>query len=131
MFNTLNLTDFLSLMFGVYLIAAAISLLLMNDDYPEMMEEFIENGALGYLTGVVVFALGVVLVRVHNDWSSWQAGFVSLVGWGVLIEGVLMLAIRRQFVGAFLALSYQPVLLRIFGFAALLAGIGLIALVCL
>ncbi len=131
MLNTLNLTDFISLMFGVYMIAAAISLLLMNDDFPEMMEEFIENGALGYLTGIVVFALGVVLVRIHNDWSGWQAGFVSLLGWGALIEGVLMIAFRRQFIGAFLALSYQPTVLRIFGIVVLLAGIGLIAYVCL
>lgn len=40
MFSSLNLTDFLSLMFGLYLLAAGIGLLFDGDEYQAMLDEF-------------------------------------------------------------------------------------------
>ena len=51
------------------------------------------------MTSVLVFVPGVAIVAVHNLWTDPLAVVVSLIGWLVLIGGVLMLAIRRQFLG--------------------------------
>lgn len=97
MFDAMSLTDYLALMFGVYLIAAGIGLFQEGKAYAAMLTEFKENAALGYFAGVIVFVMGLVLVRVHNEWGSVVACVVSLVGWVCLAEGVLLLAFRRQF----------------------------------
>ena len=97
MLGELSLTEFLALAFGLYMIAAGIGLLSEGDNYNQILSEFKDNAALGYIAGIMAFALGVVIVRLHNDWSSVVAGVVSLIGWAALVEGVLMLAFRRAF----------------------------------
>lgn len=125
MFSSLSLTDFLALMFGLYLLAAGIGLFLDGDEYHAMLEEFNENPALGYIGAILVFALGVVVVRLHNDWSSFMSGFVSFLGWAMLVEGVLLLAFRRQFLGFFMRLKLSEKTYSLFGLFAMIAGASL------
>ena len=131
MFSSLNLTEYLGFMFGLYLVAAGIGLLLERDDYQVMLDEFYENPALGYISAVLVFALGVVVVRLHNDWSSFTAGFVSFIGWAMLVEGLLLLAVRRQFLEFFTRLQFSGTIVGLFGLVALIAGASLISSVYL
>ncbi|GAA6211523.1 hypothetical protein NBRC116602_12640 [Hyphomicrobiales bacterium 4NK60-0047b] len=126
MFSSLNLTDYLAFMFGLYLVAAGIGLLLDGDEYQSMLDEFYENPALGYIGAILVFALGVVVVRLHNDWSSFTASLVSFVGWAMLVEGFLLLAVRRQFLGFFAKLNLSSKVYNLFGLFAVIAGASLI-----
>lgn len=122
MLETFGLTEYLALMFGVYLVAAGIGLLLEGDAYNDILEEFYDNQALGYISRVIVFALGVVVVRLHNDWSTMLAGFVSFVGWAMLVEGILLLSVRRQFIGLFINIDFSGMLMRSFGIGIVLLG---------
>ena len=131
MFDTLNLTEFLALVFGLYFIAAGIGLISNRFDYQAMLDELYENAALGYISAILVFALGVVVVRLHNDWTSFMAGFVSFVGCAMVIEGLLLLAFRRQFLGVFVNLNFSERLVCFFGIGTAILGAGLIGLVCL
>lgn len=98
MFDAFSLTDYLALMFGIYLVAAGIGLLQERDVYQSILDDYKDNAALGYLAGVAAFTIGLVMVRVHNEWGGNAAQcVVSLIGWVSLIEGILMLAFRRQF----------------------------------
>ncbi len=126
MFSSLNLTEYLAFMFGLDLVAAGIGLLLDGDEYQSMLDEFYENPALGYIGAILVFALGVVVVRLHNDWSGFTEGFVSLIGWAMFIEGVLLLAVRRQFLGFFAKLNLSEKVYRFFGLFAAIVGACLI-----
>ncbi len=126
MFSSFNLTDFLALIFGLYLFAAGVGLLLDGDEYQSMLDEFYENPALGYISGILVFVLGAVVVRLHDDWSSFTAGLVTLLGWAMLVEGFLLLAFRRQFLGFFAKLNISGKVYSLFGFVAVIAGASLI-----
>ena len=125
MFSALSLTDYLALMFGLYLFSAGIGLFLDGDEYHAMLEEFYENPALGYIGAILVFSLGVVVVRLHNDWSNFMSGFVSFLGWAMLVEGVLLLAFRRQFLGFFMRLKLSEKTYSLFGLVAMIAGASL------
>lgn len=122
MFETLNLTQYLGLIFGIYFVAAGIGLLVDGDEYRAMMEEFSDNPVLGYIAGVVAFALGVILIRLHNDWSSALAIGVSLIGWASFIEGVLMISVRRTFIGFVNRMPMSPVVLNSFAVLCFIAG---------
>ena len=81
------------------MVAAGIGLLNDRDSYATLIGDLSDYTALGYVTSVFVFVLGAVMVADHNLWTDPLAVVVSLIGWAVLIVGVLMLAIRRQFLG--------------------------------
>ena len=126
MLGELSLTEFLALAFGLYMIAAGIGLLSEGDNYNQILSEFKDNAALGYIAGIMAFALGVVIVRLHNDWSSVVAGVVSLIGWAALVEGVLMLAFRRTFLGVFAGINFSSAVTRGFGIVCIALGAWLV-----
>jgi hypothetical protein len=104
------------------MVAAGIGLLTGRGSYATLIDELRDNTALGYVTGAFVFALGAAMVAVHNLWTDPLAIVVSLVGWGALIEGVLMLAIRRPFLGLVKVVPFTPATMVPFGIAAIVLG---------
>jgi hypothetical protein len=122
MIETLSTTQILAVFIGLYMVAAGIGFLTGRGSYATLIDELRDNTALGYVTGAFVFALGAAMVAVHNLWTGPLAIVVSLVGWGALIEGVLMLAIRRTFLGLVKVVPLTPATLVPCGIAAIVLG---------
>ena len=122
MIETLSVTQILAVFIGLYMVAAGIGFLTGRGSYATLIDELRDNTALGYVTGAFVFALGAAMVAVHNLWTGPLAIVVSLVGWGALIEGVLMLAIRRPFLGLVKVVPFTPATMVPFGIAAIVLG---------
>jgi hypothetical protein len=122
MIETLSTTQILAVFIGLYMVAAGIGCLTGRGSYATLIDELRDNTALGYVTGAFVFALGAAMVAVHNLWTDPLAVVVSIFGWGALIEGVLMLAIRRTFLGLVKVVPLTPATLVPFGIAAIVGG---------
>lgn len=122
MFAEFSLTEYLSLMFGIYLLAAGVGLLLDVERYQRMYQGFVDHPALTYIGAVIAFVLGAVLLRVHNEWGTLREGFISLIAWGALIEGVLLLAIPEAYLRSFMAIGKSRRLMVGMAFFCLLAG---------
>ena len=122
MIETLSTTQILAVFIGLYMVAAGIGFLTGRGSYATLIDELRDNTALGYVTGAFVFALGAAMVAVHNLWTGPLAIVVSLVGWGALIEGVLMLAIRRTFLGLVKVIPFTPATMVPYGIAAIVLG---------
>ena len=122
MIETLSTTQILAVFIGLYMVAAGIGFLTGRGSYATLIDELRDNTALGYVTGAFVFALGAAMVAVHNLWTGPLAIVVSLVGWGALVEGVLMLAIRRTFLGLVKVVPLTPATLVPCGIAAIVLG---------
>jgi len=130
MIETLSTTQVLAVFLGLYMVAAGIGMLTDKNAYATVIEDLRENQTLGYVTSAFVFVLGAAMVAVHNLWTGPLAIVVSLVSWGALIEGVLMLAIRRPFLGLvgvvpFTAATAVPFGIGIIVFGAVLLYAGL------
>ena len=126
MFANVSTTQVLATFMGLYMVAAGIGLLTDRDSYAKMIDEIRDNTALAYLIGVFVFALGAALVAIHNQWNSALEIFVSLISWGALIEGVLMLAVRRPFLRLVSKIPTTGAVMVPFGVGTVILGIGLI-----
>lgn len=126
MFADPAMTETLARILGVYMAAAGIGLLLDPKAYDGVMEHFNANPALAYISGVAVFAIGAVLVTLHNHWGSWPEILVSLIGWGALAEGILMLAVRRRFFALVGMIPLGHGMLRGFGVFTLILGAALL-----
>jgi hypothetical protein len=131
MIETLSVTQILAVFLGLYVVAAGIGLLSDPKAFATVIDDLRENTTLGYVTSVLVFVLGAVIVAVHNLWTDPLAVVVSIFGWGALIEGVLMLAIRRRFLGLvrvipFTAATMVPfgIFIIVFGAVLLFAGLA-------
>ncbi|MEE2566382.1 hypothetical protein [Hyphobacterium marinum] len=122
MFSDASLTESLARILGLYMLAGGIGLLIDPKAYDGVMENFRANPALAYISAVVVFTIGAALVTLHNQWSSWPQIIVSLIGWAALVEGILMLAVRRSFFALVAKIPLGMGMLRGFGVLTLVLG---------
>jgi len=122
----LTITQILGVIIGLYMVATGIGLLTGRSSYATLIDDLRENTALGYITSVFVFVLGAVIVAVHNLWTSPVAIVVSLVGWAALIEGVLMLAIRRPFLSLVRVVPFTAATMVPLGIAGIVCGAVLV-----
>ncbi|MGH1418188.1 MAG: hypothetical protein ACRBCJ_04960 [Hyphomicrobiaceae bacterium] len=126
MLDSFTTTQILAALLGLYFLAAGIGLLSDPDSIAEMMTEMVGQPMLGFLGAIVAFSIGGAVVAVHNNWDSLLAGIVSLIGWISLAEGVLMLALRKRFLGWFSGMAQSPGIVKGFGVATPVAGLALI-----
>ena len=122
MVETLSVTQILAVFIGLYMVAAGVGLLTDKNAYATVIDDLRENPTLGYVTSVLVFVLGAAIVSVHNLWTDPLAVAVSLVGWGALVEGVLMLAIRRPFLSLVGVIPFTAATVVPFGIAIIVFG---------
>lgn len=126
MFTDIGTTELLARIYGLYMLAGGIGLLIDPKAYSGVMQEFRDNGALGYLAGIMAFLAGAVTLALHDSWDGWPAILITLIGWASLIEGLLMLAFRRGFFAAISWIPTEGMVLRVFG-----AGTGIFGLALL
>jgi len=126
MLDSLTLTQGLAALIGLYFLAAGVGLLCERERLGQMFQELKAQPMLGYLGAVVAFAIGGAIVSVHNDWSTWLSSFVSLMGWGALLEGTLLLAARTWFLELFEGVLTSDGFLKAISYATIAAGIVLL-----
>ncbi|NNC73705.1 MAG: hypothetical protein HKN78_12635 [Sphingomonadaceae bacterium] len=130
MANASNISAWIALAFALYSIAAGIGLLGAPGRWKRMALELDQSAALGFLTGIMVFALGtaIVLVNPCNDWLSF---LVSAIGVGMVLEGLAFLALPRFMGRLSRSLLDGDRLNRLWAGLAILigAGLGLAAIV--
>ena len=122
----LGTTHTIALLIGLYFLAAGIRLMTDPPAMARMAKELVESPLAGFYGGLIAFAIGGAIVSVHNIWTGLLAGFVSLVGWIALIEGLLILAARAWFLGIFARVPLTPAFIRPTGAGTALVGSVLI-----
>lgn len=90
-------TNILAALIGLYFICGGVAMLNDRKAMASMMQSLIDQPVLGYLGGVMAFAIGGTILAVHSLWTGWLASFVTVVGWVALAEGVLLIAARARF----------------------------------
>ena len=90
---------------GLYMLAGGVRMLTDRDVWSRVIKEFAASPALGYLAGILAFAIGAAIVAAHDRWYTPLEIVVSVIGWAALAEGVLMLAVRRPVIGFFARLA--------------------------
>jgi hypothetical protein len=72
-------------------IGMAMGLLMEGETYSSLLKEFIGSRALIFLTGALALVAGLAIVNAHNLWvPDWRV-IVTVLGWLLIVRGVLNL----------------------------------------
>jgi len=74
---------------GPTLIALAAALLINLGSISTLVESVSRDPALVLVSGVLSFVAGLAVVRVHNYWAGDWAVLVTILGWLLLVGGLV------------------------------------------
>ena len=123
--NADNITGWITLILGLYSVAAGLGEFLRPGFWARMVKEVQASSALQFLTGVFTLVVGSTIYLV-NPWnpSDLLSILVTVIGGWVMIEGLLILAVGDWFMG--FAGRMMGGTSRIWGGIAILLGAGVI-----
>jgi hypothetical protein len=74
---------------GPTLIALAVALLINLGSMSALIESVSHDPALVLVSGILSFVAGLAVVRVHNHWPTDWTVLVTILGWLLLIGGLV------------------------------------------
>jgi hypothetical protein len=75
---------------GPYMAILAVIAALRPDELRVMLSKFEADPLMSWVAGVFTLLLGLVVVALHPYWRGGAAIIVSVVGWLVAIQGLLL-----------------------------------------
>ncbi|MEK7175914.1 MAG: hypothetical protein AAB695_00885 [Patescibacteria group bacterium] len=92
----MELTILLSKVFGFYFIIVGALLLFRRGYFKSIVNLFVEEPVLRFMMGIIMLVSGLFLVVSHQDWSNFVTGFISLLGWAVIVKALLYMNLSNS-----------------------------------
>jgi hypothetical protein len=91
-------TQMLSRVLGPFLVIVDVTAVVRASDMQALLSQFEANSLWTFVTGAFILLFGLIVVAAHQYWQGAAAIIVSLLGWLVVLRGLLLLAFPRTFV---------------------------------
>ncbi len=108
---------------GLAYTAVGLGGLIKKDAYKRIIEGYADSTALLVSSGLLALTLGFLLVTFHNVWTMGWSVIITVVGWLVLIKGLMILIFPGFYAGASNSMRKSPRLMRACAACILLLGI--------
>lgn len=103
----MDVSVFLARVWGVTLIVLASAFIINQKTYLKKLPE-LASSPLFLFTGILAILLGIVHVVVHNIWSSDWRLLVTILGWSMLLKGIVRLFFPDRVIKFIKKGSYRP-----------------------
>jgi hypothetical protein len=108
---------------GPFLFIACITAVVRAPDMRALISDFAANALWPWVAGAFVLVGGLIIVALHQHWRGAAAFIVSLLGWLMVLRGVLLIAFPATFISMANSVMDMGALWR--GVCIVLAAIGL------
>jgi hypothetical protein len=86
----MHIANKLAILAGSAFFVVGLSLFI-NPYVSTVMSDLVNNQGLLWVTGLVTFVMGTVMLALYNTWSkSWRV-LVTIIGWLALIKGAVLM----------------------------------------
>jgi hypothetical protein len=119
-------TVFLARLIGLFALIQALAMLVHKAPMVEAATGLMDERPLLLILGLIALAAGLAMVLSHNVWSGGAAPVVvTLVGWVILVRGVMLLVLPPDTVARLLDIFRFAELFYLYAALALLLGLYL------
>lgn len=87
---------FIAKLFGLYLIIAGVLVLTKKQSLMPAVMDIAKNRALTIVLGALDLAAGLAIVIAYPDVSTSPVGLISLLGYMMVVEGIVYLALPMK-----------------------------------
>jgi hypothetical protein len=108
---------------GPFFFIVCVTAVVRASDMRAVISDFAANALWPWMAGAFVLIGGLIIVALHQHWRGAAAFIVSLLGWLVVLRGVLLLAFPAAFISMANSMMDLGALWR--GVCIVFAAIGL------
>ncbi|HTY31484.1 MAG TPA: hypothetical protein VMD50_08745 [Mycobacterium sp.] len=91
-------TRFFARVLGPFLVIVDVTALARASDMRTLLSQFEANSLWTWVTGAFILLFGLFVVAAHPYWRGAAAITVSLLGWLIVLRGLLLFAFPQAFV---------------------------------
>ncbi|BBZ46823.1 hypothetical protein [Mycobacterium parmense] len=91
-------TRILSRALGPFLVIVDVTAVARASDMQALLSQFEANSMWTFVTGAFILLIGLFIVAAHQVWRGAAAITVSLLGWLIVLRGLLLVAFPRAFI---------------------------------
>ncbi|QSH39119.1 hypothetical protein JXR01_02295 [Candidatus Kaiserbacteria bacterium] len=122
----MDISLLLAQLIGLYLLLEGVVILTRKKFIVNIVDDLSNNKALMFVTGAMVFILGLLIVLNHNVWeASWRV-IPTLVGWAMVIKGIAIFFVPNMMISQAKAFGRNRNLAVLAGVVAVAAGLYLV-----
>ena len=92
------LSIFLAQVIGLYLFLVSLAMLVHQHRFKKTMSDLLGNVMLITLTGALMLVLGLLIVVDHNIWIPDWPVIITIIGWILLLQGLMRLFVPDAFI---------------------------------
>ena len=92
----MELTILLSKVFGIYFLVVGVLMLFRQGYFKHVVDMFVDQPVLRFMMGIIMLIGGIFMVVSHQDWSNLPTGFISLLGWMVVVKALLYMNLSNR-----------------------------------
>lgn len=115
-------TIVLSRVLGIFLVIVGAAVLLRRHYFIPVFGAIVQERLVRAVVALIELLAGLFLVVVHNDWSSLQAGIITLFGWMAIVESSAYLLLPDSAVRKFIRFISTPAWYAAGGALAIVLG---------
>lgn len=91
----MDITTFLAQLWGPTLIAVGLGFFFSTKYYVSVYRDLEKESFAVLFFGMFAMAAGIAHILAHNIWGSLPQVVVSLLGWGLLLKGIICVTFPR------------------------------------
>ncbi|HYY27621.1 MAG TPA: hypothetical protein VE860_06745 [Chthoniobacterales bacterium] len=107
---------------GPWLVIVPGIIVLRASDMGALASEFFKSGLFVWFAGALLLFTGLLIIALHQYWSSLAAVLISLFGWILAIRGLVLMAAPKLYERAAASVGAISLVRLIFG---VLVAIGI------
>lgn len=85
----MNTTIFLMQLWGPVLLAIGVGFFTSQKYYVKIYRDLEKQAFSVFLFAIIAIPLGIAQIQAHNVWENFPQVVVSILGWGLLIKGIV------------------------------------------
>lgn len=109
---------------GIAYTAIAFAIMFNPQYYRKMLLEYVKILPLMFINALLAILIGYVLLNFNSIWGTPQSGFVTFIGWVVLLKGLFILLFPKAHIVATSSLKIRYLTME--AFVALVLGVVLL-----
>ncbi len=122
----MEISVLLAQVIGLYLVLEGLVVLTQRKFVMNIVDDMGNHKALMFVTGAMVFILGLLIVLNHNVWeASWKV-IPTIIGWAMVAKGVALFFVPKIAMGKARKFAKNRNLRMLVGIVAVVVGAYLV-----